>query len=345
MIPLLAAGIGAAGSIASGFMGAQAQEDNMLWNWYINQENQRQRRKEITEARDYAEGIRDEQKLGATDALGNTSRFVEGKGWVSTLSPEQQRLYDHFFKQELPERQAQFARGADRSRATSDQADALLGEFQRVTKQSPKEAEALLYSIASRGIGEGARDASETAMRQGMRTGNSNIADIIGSIGQQTMKARGDARVNSAVQAKDHTNSQFAQERGSLAQLFQMFAGKADQPLGASYDPSGIPQSANSLMNVFSNQAQQGNSMGAQAMQMQGLRLNELPVNDGWANAIGGAGAAISGLGDRIGAMGDKNDMNALLRQYISQGGQIDFGGGGIMASMTDRVRANGVGF
>lgn len=339
VLPFLGALAGAGGSIASAILGADAQDSANQWNWYINEQNLRDQRKARREAIDYAEGIRSEQKLGGTDALGNRTYFKEGVGWVTELDPEQQALYDYFFRQELPERQAQFQRSAEQSRTNADQANQLLDMFIRTRRQLPYEAEAQLYEKASRGIAEGSRKATEAATRQATRMGSSNIEGILAAIAGETMRQDRDARLDASMQAEDYVDQKYNSERAGLAQLYQMFLGNSAQPLNPSYDPTGLPQQANQLMNLFSQQAQQGNSAGMQAMmQPMPVRQNIEP-NMAWANGAGAIGAALSGLGERAGAISEKNDMNNLMKMYITGGGALDMSGGGIFGRTTDRLQ------
>lgn len=341
VLPLLGALAGAGGSIFSAILGAESQDQASQYNWNINERNLRDTRKARQDAIDYSEGIRDDQKLGGTDALGNRSYFKEGEGWVSELSPAQQKLYDYFFNQELPERQDQFWRTADQSRSNADQANQLLKQFTRVQKQDPHEAEAQLYELATRGIREGTRDTTEAATRQALRTGNSNIDKLIGAIAKEAMGARKEARTGAKLQADDYVDDKYNAERGGLAQLYQMFLGNSQVPLNPSYDPTGIPQQGNALMSLFSQQAQQGNSMGMNSMMQPMPTRQNIEPNMGWANAAGAIGASLSGLGDRAGSINEKSQMNDLLKMYITGGGQLDLGGGGIFGRTADRLQAN----
>lgn len=333
---------GAGGSIASALIGANAGDNAAAWNYAINLMNLQAQKRQQRELLEYADSVRKDQKLGATDALGNRTYFKEGVGWISELSPEQQALYDYFFKQELPERRAQFQRQAEHSRDNSEQAFNLLDEFKRVRRDTPMEAASKLYLSATRGASDASRDVAEAALRHATRTGNSNIGDIINQIGRASMEQRANARLNADIQAEDYVNQKYATARSGLAQLYQMFLNAASQPLNPSYDPSGIPQSMNSLMNVFSNQAQQGNSMGFNARGQPAPQMDYVQPNYSWANAAGAIGQSLAGLGSRLGGMRQQDQMNDLMRMYITSGGQFDLGGGGLFGRTADRVRAGG---
>lgn len=338
---LIGALAGAGGSIIGALLGADAQDSAMAWNYYINQQNLRAQKQQQQRAFDYADKIRAEQHLGATDAHGNRTRFIEGQGWVTELSDEQQQLYDYFFKQELPERRAQFQRQVESSKEHDNVASALLNEFKRVERGTPMEAAAKLYLASTRGAGDANRELTETAMRQAARTGNSNIASIMGELGRASMDSRANARLNAEIQAEDYINQKFMSERGGLADLYSMFRGLANNPLMPSYDPTGITQSANSLMNVFSNQAQQGNSMGFNSRMQPAPQQDYIQPNNAWANAASSIGGALAGLGQRVSGMQQQNQMNDLLQQYITAGGQFDMSRGGIYEPNAARLRSS----
>lgn len=336
---LIGALAGAGGGIASALLGGDAADQAAAWNYAINERNLRAQKKQQQNAIDYADKIRGEQHLGATDALGNTTKFVPGKGWVSTLSPEQQKLYDYFFKQELPERRAQFQRGAEASRNNDDVARGLLAEFRRIQRETPMDAANQLYYSSTRGASDANREMMEAAMRQAARTGNSNVAGIMAQMGRQSMDQRAAARQNADIQAEDYVNDKYNSARSGLANLYQMFLAQAGKPLDPSFDPTGIPQNANSLMNVLSNQAQQGNSMGFNSRSVPAPQMANIEPNNAWANAAGAIGSSLSGLGTRLGGLNQQASNNALMQQFLTGGGQLDFGSGGIFGRSADRLR------
>lgn len=338
---LLGPAIGAGGSIISAILGAGAQDDAWQWNYAAQMANLRDQKQARQAAIDYANQVREDQQLGGTDALGNKTHFVEGEGWKVDLSPEQQQLYDYFFKQELPERRAQFQRSAVQSRDNADTANSLLDQFRNAKRQLPNEAEAQLYETATRGLSEGARDVSEAAFRQAARTGNSNIGNIIGKLAGESMKQRGAARTNAALQAEDYVNDKYNSERGGIADLYRMFLDQSQEGLDPSYDPTGIPQQANGLMNLFSQQSQQGNSMGYNAMTQPVPLRQPIEANTAWANAAGAIGSSLGGLGERASSMSQQNEMNDLLKMYITGGGQLNLGSGGLFGRVAERTVGN----
>jgi len=340
VLPLIGALIGGASSIASAIMGGNAQSEATQYNWAANERNLRAREKERKETLAYADEIRNDEKLGGTDASGNTTKFVEGKGWVSTLSDDNQALQDYFYKNELPERQGQFKRLSKQSRESDDVATGLLNQFRRIAKENPQEIEQMLLSVASRGISEGTRDAMEPAMRQAARTGNSNVDRIISGIAREAMNARGEASVNSKLQAKDYVQGKYDAERGTGAQLYNQFLSQSGLALNPSMNPEGSTADANSLMAQFLQASQQGKSIGFNANNKQGGTLQNIEPDTGMANAVGAAGTSIAAMMERISGGAEKMNANNQLKSYITGGGQLDLDGGGIWGRTAERLKS-----
>lgn len=341
VLPLIGAALGAGGSIIGGLMGAEASADAQALNWAINLYNNRQRRKERQESMDYAEELRNEGKLGATDAQGTRTFFKEGEGWVTELGAQPQRLLDHFLGQELPERQEQFKRKASNSREADDIAGALFDEFRRTRRGDVGEAEAQLYEKSSRGIDDAQRASMETAMRSALQTGSSNAGKIAADISRAGMEASGNARKDAALQARDYVDSKYDKDRSGKANLLNMFLQQAGADIGMSYDPSGDVRGATSLMSQFSGGDDAANQMGAAALNKTTGSMDYIEPDYGGANAAVTIGNSIAGLGNRAGSYFDQQNNNKLLEQFLTQGGQLNFGQGGIFGAMTDRVKPN----
>ncbi len=339
VFPLLAALAGAGGSIASALIGADAMSENNETNWIIQLYNLAERRRERREALEEARRIEGKQDLGATNAQGDRTYFKEGVGWVTELGDQSQDLLDYFYNSVLPEQKGQFARNATASRETNDIANELLNAFRRVRPDgSEMETKNLLYSQAVQGQSEANRETTENAMRQALRMGRNDIGDILGDIGSAARVGRGNARTDAYLKAKDYTASKMANKRGELANLYSMFAQRAGVPLQSPVDPFVGQGQANDLMKFFAGQGQQGNAMGLQAL-LNTTRgtLQPREPDLGWANAAGAIGTGLSGAFERMGGYFDKKKMNDMLLQYLSGGGQIDMGGGGIFGNILDR--------
>lgn len=341
MFPLIGALAGAGASIGSALLGADAQDEAMQYNWAINEANRRQKNRDNDRAYAEAQKIRGEQQLGGTDAQGNRTQFVKGEGWKTTLSPQQQQLVDYFYRNELPARQKQFQESASRSGKANDQADQLLNEFKRVMRENPRDIENILYEASTRGQDDALNTVTETAARQGLRSGTSNLGGILAKLASQGIEQRGNARQDAKLKALDYTDNKYATQRGGLAQLYQMFAGIAGKDLGASIDPSSVTNGGNALMQAFMSNAQQGNSFVNAAANRPSGMYSEIEPNLSTANAVGAIGSSLSGLGERIGGLQQNNQADDLLRQYMTMGGQIGEGGG-LYEKIAARNRAGG---
>lgn len=341
VFPLIGAALGAGANIFSGILGANAAEEETNMNWAINLYNNRQRRKERQESMEYAEGLRTEGKLGATDAEGTRTHFVDGKGWVTDLGNKPQELLNYFYGHELPERRAQFDRKAVNSREANDIAGSLFDEFRRIQKANPRDVESQLYEKASRGIGESTDAAMSAAMRTALQSGSSNAGKVAASISREAMKAGGDAAKDAALQADDYASDQYNSRRGQQAGLLAQFLQAAGADIGASYDPTGKVDNANNLMRTFSQGDDAAQQIGANAVNKTMGSLDPVEARNGPANAWASAGNSLAALGNRVGSYTSMNKNNALLEQFLTQGGQLDFGQGGIFGAMTDRVKPN----
>lgn len=344
MDPISIAALG--GTALSSIFGALSENQASALNWAINQANRRDQNKWRQEAMDYAKQIRGEEQLGSTNAAGDRTYFKPGVGWVTELGGRNRALLNQFYGVELPERQSQFARGAERSRTESDVADQLLKQFQGVTRGDPRVIESMLYEASTRGIDDATRDATGAAVSRAMRSGSSNVGKLMDKISQAAMKQRSNAGKDARIQAMDYTDQKYNQERNALTQLYNLFASRAGQDIGMSYDPSGAERSANAQLTTNMQNAQQGASIGANAVGQQGGLYAPYQANNALGNMFGGVGAAFGGYADRSSAAASRDETNDLLRSFITHGGTYDLGAGGIGAggSIADRVRTLGGG-
>lgn len=335
---LIGAGLQGAGSIFGAFADQEAADTNFA----INQLNRRDRNRERQESIDFANRMLADQRLGATNAAGDRTRFVEGVGWVTEPGSRTQELLDYFYGQELPERRSQFSRGAERSRAESDVADQLLKQFNNIQRDNPADIEAMLYEASTRGIRDATNDAMESAMRSALRSGTSNAGAIASKIAEAGQKQRGYAAKDARMQATDYVDDRFNARRGSASQLYNLFASRAGQDIGMSLDPSVSEGGANALLSQFAALAQQGSGLGANAFNQRGGSLTPVDPNYSIANLFASLGNTVSGVGDRIGAGQERDQTNELLKSFISGGGRIDLGSGGIFDTIASRSRYSG---
>jgi hypothetical protein len=341
MDPLtLALLLGGGGSVISSFLGANAQQQAIDQNTVINQQNIEQRQREIEEARKYAEMIREEQKLGSTNAAGDSVRYVEGQGWVTTPSARNRELMDYFYNVEIPVARSQQLQQIGRSGANNQMAQQLLAELQNVRQVSPREIEGLILAAGSTGIGEATRDSTEGAMRAALRTGSSNSNELLDQIAQSAMQQRQQLHSQAALSAREMAASEYDNKRSNLANLYNMFDAKATAPIGSATDVNTATSGGNSLLSAFAQMAQQGNSQGMNAASIPGMQQQNVEANTAWSDAIGASANAISGGFMAHNSAQRLQNQNDLLMYYMTQGGQL--GGGGIMESIAARTGNRG---
>lgn len=300
MFPAL---LGALGTIGGGIAGMFAQDDANETNWNIALMNYYQREKERREQIKMANEIRDEQKLGGTDAQGNNTKFVRGKGWVTTLSPQQKlmqalqnREQEQVLTNDLPMKRAQLDKNRERQSAEGHQADALLRQFRRnsMNSESPQALEALLYNAKSRGVNEAADKSIGTAMRSTIRSGSSNGGKLAAAINKQRSAALGDASEDARMASYDLADNMKQKKLSNGGNLYNMFATRASAMPGVSYAPQNIDGSADNLLQMFMQNAQQGSGQAFQAAGKQGGTFDfKMDPNYGLANTLVNGGGAL----------------------------------------------------
>lgn len=340
----IAALISGGGGVLSSILGGNADSSTNATNLAIAQMNKQEQDQARQEAIQFATKQQDNQNLGATNAQGDRSYFKPGVGWVTDLSSKDQGLLNYFYSQELPQQQSQVQRNADASRSQSDEANQLLAQFQREGRLNPTDIENQLYLKGTEGIGDNTRDAEESALRAALRSGSSNVGKIAAAIAKTGSQARADTAINSKLQADGYVDNKYNSDRSNLDQLYASFADRAAKPIGSSIDPANITQPANSQANVASNQAQQGSSQVLNAMEQPVATMPMQQPDYGPANAIGGAAASLGGIANAYGTSQNNDATNELLRSYITGGGQLDLGQGGLFGAIADRVRTTGSG-
>lgn len=322
---IFAALLGGAGSLASGIMGANAADDAAQMNWQINLLNYYARERERRERMQFAREGRRDQKLGAVDADGNRTRFVEGQGWVSTRSPEQQQLADaqydeqmNVLTRDLPQRRRYLDRNEQRSLEDENQADALREMFRTLQPESEEDLRGMLYGAATRGMADAFDDQTETLMRGANRTGASNIDQILRGVNESRAKAFGDAAMDARLRARGVTQQEFDQRRSNLANLYNMFATRASAMPEVSYRPQNVDSGAASpaLMNAFAQRTLSANENLAKAAGQRGGTLDYIQPNYGWANAVGGGASALGSMFRSLGAQSDYRNRTLGDTEY-----------------------------
>lgn len=261
-----------------------------------------------------------DQKLGAIDARGNRTRFVDGQGWVTTYGPTDKALEQYFLNTELPALQDQFRRADLASRNEDVTANSLLQEFNRIQKGNTSDVENLLFTAGSRGVNEGADKALEVAMRSALRSGSSNAGNIAREINTGRLNALKDVGVDSKLQALDYVTNSYANERNNVANLYNAFADQARSSLSATTSAGSTPTSS---------------VVGSQS-------YTPPQADNGLANALGGIATSVSGGLNSYSANQQNAQTNQLLQAFLSNGG-----GSGVssyVASANERAKRPALG-
>jgi hypothetical protein len=303
VLPLIAAGIGAGGSIISGMMGANAASEAQDTNWKINLLNyyarERERQDRIRQA-----GITDrENKLGVTDARGNQTKFVPGVGWVSTLSKEDEAMQDaqnaeqmRVLEQDLPARRAVMQRNVQRGLEDESSADSLRREMRTLRPGNDQELESLLYGAATRSMGESFDATTEAATREAARTGSSNIGKLLSGIAEQRAKSFGDAAMEAKLRARGSGQQEYDARRSGLSNLYNMFATRASVAPDVSYAPQNVDAGSQRSQALLSKQGLEAGSNLATAFGAKGGSMDYMQPDYGMANAVGSGARALAGM-------------------------------------------------
>lgn len=320
MLPFLAAMIGAGGSIAGGLIGAGAQQEAADMNWQINLLNYYQRQQERRDRIREAQQTRADQRLGATDAFGNRTKFVEGKGWVTELSDQDQLLADlqrqeqlKTLQNDLPLRRAQLMRNDSRQREEEQIAEGLREKFRRDIGVDPEALKRTMMGNISQALNREYDSLENEAMRKAMRTGASNSGQILADLARDRIKTIASSIAGVPMQAYQMASDMSAKEQGNNANMYNMMATRAGQMPGVSYRPENVQGDANNLMKYFANMSMNGDNNVQKALAQPGGTLDYVRPNTGYGDAIAGGANALSAALERMYAANNRqNAMNTF---------------------------------
>lgn len=327
---------GGAFSIAGAQEGAEASRDASEANTLVNMINFMLRERERKDRIRQAEQNRSDQHLGATDAEGNRTHFVEGVGWVSELSTSarnmkalQDREQSAVLAHDLPMKRAQMDRNIARQRDEDYIAKGLLDQFRNVQQEDPDAWKNRLYGAANQGISEAFAEQGDQAMRKAIRTGASNTGDILAALGGAQAAALEKARVNAELQAPQIARQDYDQKRASAANFYNMFAERAGRMPEISYQPQNVTPAVNSLISQFAQEAGVSGRDLAAAFGAKGGVFDYFQPDYGEANALASTGQVIGSVGNRLGS---------------ALGGMMGGTGGGSRTNsyVDDRLRSGG---
>lgn len=300
-------GIGGIASGVFGFLGAmenaEAQREATQANWAINIANMQARERERNEAIAMSNKLRGEQKLGTTDIRGTRTKFVPGQGWVVTGSPELlelMKLQDaeqrKVLTQDLPMRRNVMQRNYTRGLEEEALADTFKRQLMNKAPGSDDAYAADLYQAMAGGLREASGDAGRRVFTQAMRTGqNSNFGDIATGLQRADNSAYANAALQAKLMAEGHADKKAGERQNRLANLYNLFATRAQQLPETNYKPMSIDEKG--TVSDATKQAMAAGELSTKMSAMKGGELDYIPANMGYGNAISALGGAFSGIG------------------------------------------------
>lgn len=274
-----------------------------------------------------AEQARSDARLGSTDARGNRVRWDDQRGWVTELS-EIDRILDALNAKEqqaqltadIPQRRRQAAANERQQIEEGATARSLMDEFRTTRRESPEELRALLMDRARLGINEGADATQSQAMKQALRTGNSNTGAIVEAMAKSRGKLMQEASLDADIKSRTMADTNYNQKRSNTASLYAMFGDRASKLPNVAYNPATVgPQSSQALQSSMS-QDTGANTALIKAFGTVGGTLDYQQPDMGWANAISSIGEQISGMGSQRRADDRYASAIDLARQRMNRG-------------------------
>lgn len=322
MFGLLGAGLGAAGSIGSAVIGANAQHEASVNNYMIALMNYYQRQREVMQARQEAARIEHRNDQGFTDARGNSTKFVPGQGWVATAAPAVKALQNRETSEQMQAlgtdasvKRQQLLKNSERSSGEGDYANALMDQMRRQTRTNPDQLENTLRGAATQGVNRAYDDTQASLNTEALRTRSSNAGEMMKTLARSRASSLGDAMMGARMAALDKAPQLDAANKGSEANLYNMFASRASAMPDVAFQPSGVSDNASSMLGPAGKLAQAGQGYSFQAASMPGPRMPYQPADYGTANAVGAAGNALGGVFSNL---NNQNNYNGLLEAIRS---------------------------
>jgi hypothetical protein len=308
VLPLIAAGLGAAGSIAGGIMGANATEGANKTNQLINIMNAMMRERERTDQMEMAGKVRREDKLGGVDAAGNRSYFDPERGWVVAPSAAgrgiqqlQDREQEKVLMQDLPLKRQQMQKNYVSQLDDKERETALLKEMP-YTKVDPSTIRGMLFQDAQKGIDGSFDEATSTAMRGALRQGGSGIGDILAKMAEGKASATGDAFSKTGVQALQMADSMSKSNMGQLQNLINFFGGRARGLPAVQYSKQDTEGTGNNLLKAAMSAGQNSEGLVTTAAGNKGGSFDYVTPNLGYANTVVQGGQSLGNLFKAFGA-------------------------------------------
>lgn len=302
VLPLITAGVTAAGALGSGFMGMQAANQAAGANQAINIYNLQAQQRESLLQRMMAERMLSMQQQGQRDALGNQTRFIEGLGFVTEATPETEAL----LRAERDEQLAQLTTDAQRARRGAEanearrsqeglQADALLRQMQVDRTPSRGALEALMLQQSQRGIADAFDETQSIANRQALRRGVQN-PDQMAELARARADAQADAGVDARLQSIGLQRDLQSADQQQLGNLYNMFAARASGVPNAPVPQTGVGQGLTQQLGSVRGGMNNAQLAAVSAAGGNQGRLPNVRPNFGGAAAVGAGAAGVSEL-------------------------------------------------
>jgi len=249
--------------VGASLLGAKASSDSAKAtekasdeNYRINKENLEFQKVAREEGIETALRLEREGKLGVTDAYGNRVRWVEGKGWVTELSPLQQAIADLVQREQI----RQGTVGADRAAETEGRLaqdareasvrDTEMGrQFDTVAGPRPQALADMLSAAGQNERNAMADRAGDRVATAIVRTGNpGDYAATQEARARGDLTAGQDAGMDALLKAMEYEDARYSGQRDDITGLQEGFARRAAyQPnfnLNAPQGPQGGDQNA-----------------------------------------------------------------------------------------------------
>lgn len=303
---VLSGAVSTGGSFLSGMMGADAQRETGMWNYYANLANIHAQQQARQEAMAFAERDRSERQLGSTNASGDRTYFVPGQGWVTDLSAESQGLHNmqraeqgRILSEDLPRAREQMRTNARRQGEEEYIAGGLRDEFSRIQRMMPNEMEGLIYGASARGINEGHDETLRNAMRSAIRSGASNSGAVLSDLARARARDLGDASLKARLSSREMAQQDFDGQRKGVSNLYNFFATRAGAMPSATFRPENLDDESGRM--TMAKIAADGGGNVMKAAQMSPGSFDYIQPWYGDANTVKNTAQGLSGMFNNLG--------------------------------------------
>lgn len=188
---------------------------------------------------------------GTVDAQGNRTRYIDGQGFVTSLSPEQlaiQSAGNNESLLSLTQDAAQAREGRNRTAALrtneASGADAFLRQLLEPNPYNVSTIESAFAARGRRGVNEAFDRTADRLGTQALRSGSTNT-DALSSLATKRSEALRDADVDAFLQALSSAEDLNAQRLSSLGGTQSRLSSAATTPVGQRLVSLPTPQTSN----------------------------------------------------------------------------------------------------